>query len=281
MLLICRCPALLNTLRCPGSKLLAVTFLATAMFLSMFSTPALAQVLDASDIESKTGTLKVLLITGGCCHDYQNQKRLIRDGLSKSHSNIDWTILEYGTDRDLKVDVYQSKDWISDYDLVIHNECYGGVEDAEFVKGIVDGHVSTGIPAIVIHCSMHSYRNSPAADLWRSLLGVTSRRHERLKRSLRVEATEGGVAFGFDSILGDGWDTPNGELYIIEKVWPNTEVLATSHSDETMKPEPVVWLNRYEGVKVFGISLGHHNETIEAEAWQQMVRKGFEWCVKP
>ena len=223
--------------------------------------------------------LKVLLITGGCCHDYQNQKKLIREGLSKHCDNLDWTVLEYGSQRDLKIDVYKRSDWIKGYDLVIHNECYGGVEDPDFVNGIVRGHTVHKVPAIVIHCSMHSYRNSPAADQWRALLGVTSTRHERAKRSLRIESTKEGGSFGLKRILGNGWDTPNGELYIIERVWPQTVVLADSYSDETGKREPVVWLNEHNGVKVFGISLGHHNETIEAESWQLMVSQGLRWAV--
>ena len=223
--------------------------------------------------------LKVLLITGGCCHDYQNQKKLIREGLSKHCDNLDWTVLEYGSQRDLKIDVYKRSDWIKGYDLVIHNECYGGVEDPDFVNGIVHGHTVHKVPAIVIHCSMHSYRNSPAADQWRALLGVTSTRHERAKRSLRIESTKEGESFGLKRILRNGWDTSNGELYIIERVWPQTVVLADSYSDETGKREPVVWLNEHNGVKVFGISLGHHNETIEAESWQLMVSQGLRWAV--
>ena len=223
--------------------------------------------------------LKVLLITGGCCHDYQNQKKLIREGLSKHCDNLDWTVLEYGSQRDLKIDVYKRSDWIKGYDLVIHNECYGGVEDPDFVNGIVRGHTVHKVPAIVIHCSMHSYRNSPAADQWRALLGVTSTRHERAKRSLHIESTKEGESFGLKRILRNGWDTPNGELYIIERVWPQTVVLADSYSDETCKREPVVWLNEHNGVKVFGISLGHHNETIEAESWQLMVSQGLRWAV--
>ena len=223
--------------------------------------------------------LKVLLITGGCCHDYQNQKKLIREGLSKHCDNLDWTVLEYGSQRDLKIDVYKRSDWIKGYDLVIHNECYGGVEDPDFVNGIVRGHTVHKVPAIVIHCSMHSYRNSPAADQWRALLGVTSTRHERAKRSLRIESTKEGESFGLKRILRNGWDTSNGELYIIERVWPQTVVLADSYSDETGKREPVVWLNEHNGVKVFGISLGHHNETIEAESWQLMVSQGLRWAV--
>jgi len=228
--------------------------------------------------EPQSGTLRVLLITGGCGHDYQNQKKLIRDGLSKHVDHLEWTVLEYGTERDLKVDVYQRADWIKGYDLVIHNECYGGVEDADFVNGIVKGHVDFGVPAIVIHCSMHSYRNSPAADNWRSLLGVTSRRHEKGNRSLRVESTQEGNEFGFGEILGSGWDTPNGELYLIEEVWPQTVTLATAFSSETNRKEPVAWINQHKGVRVFGISLGHHNETIESEPWQKMLASGFTWA---
>lgn len=223
--------------------------------------------------------VRVLLITGGCCHDYQNQKKLIRTGLTKQLGSIDWTILEYGSQRDLKVDIYERADWITGFDLIIHNECFGGVEDADFVRGIVKGHVDHGVPAIMIHCSMHSYRNSSSADSWRSLVGVTSRRHERAKRSLKVEATDAGERFGIADVIGGGWDTPNGELYIIEQVWPKTVVLADSYSPETMKREPVIWINEHQGVKVFGISLGHHNETIQAEQWQQIVAKGFSWAL--
>ena len=110
-------------------------------------------------------------------------------------------------------------------------------------------------------------------------MGVTSRRHERAKRSLKVEATDAGERFGIADVIGDGWDTPNGELYIIEQVWPKTVVLADSYSPETMKREPVIWINEHQGVKVFGISLGHHNETIQAEQWQQIVAKGFSWAL--
>jgi hypothetical protein len=130
--------------------------------------------------------------------------------------------------------------------MVVHNECFGGVEDPEFVRGIVNAHVEHAVPAIVIHCSMHSYRNSPAADSWRAFLGVTSRRHEKSKHSLRVEATEVGKQHPILSAMGDTWETPNGELYIIEKVWPETQVLAKVHSEETGKEEPVIWTNEHQ-----------------------------------
>lgn len=245
---------------------------------TLFSSTGKSQQAD-QDTDHQVPSLKVLLITGGCCHDYQNQKKLISAGLSKQIDGIDWTVLEYGSGRDIKADVYEDPTWINGYDLVIHNECFGGVEDPRFVRGIVDGHTKSGVPAMVIHCSMHSYRNSDAADAWRALLGVTSRRHERVKRSLNVQLTDDASKYSVGEVIGKGWDTPNGELYIIEEVWPATTVLATAYSPETKKNEPVVWVNQHLGVRVFGISLGHHNETIESAEWQSIVTDGMRWLL--
>ena len=222
--------------------------------------------------------IRALLISGGCCHDYQNQKRLISEGLSKRVGLIEWTILEYGSKRDIKADVYQQGDWIKGFDIVVHNECFGGVEDGEFVQGIVDAHTKLKVPAIVVHCSMHSYRNAPTADSWRAFIGVTSRRHEKKKHPLKVVPTETGKTHPILASMGDSWQTPNGELYIIEKTWPKTTVLAKVHSNETGNDEPVIWTNEYQGVRVFGISLGHHNETIQDQQWQAITAAGWTWC---
>ncbi len=225
--------------------------------------------------------IRALMICGGCCHDYPNQKRIIAESLNQRVGSIDWTILEYSSKREVKADIYKQADWIEGFDIVIHNECFGAIDDGEFVAGIVAGHVKHRVPAIVIHCSMHSYRAAPTADQWRALLGVTSRRHEKKKHSLLVQPTAAGKDHPILAQTKGPWKTPNGELYIIEKVWPNTTVLAQVHSDETNKDEPVIWTNRYKGVKVFGISLGHHNETMESHQWQDIVAAGWKWSLQP
>ncbi|QDT04270.1 Trehalose utilization [Rubripirellula lacrimiformis] len=239
---------------------------------------------DAQDEKSPAQTaakpIRALMVTGGCCHDYENQKQLISEGLSASIGDIEWTICDYDDKRETKAAIYEEDDWISRFDIVIHNECYGAVEDGDFVQSIVDAHVRSGVPAMVIHCSMHSYRAAPTANSWRGLLGVTSRRHEKVKRSLKVVPTAEGKSDPITAALGDGWSTPNGELYIIENVWPNTNVLATAHSDETGNDEPVVWTNEYQGVRLFGTTLGHHNETIQTEQWQSMVAGGWRWVLE-
>lgn len=266
-----------------------IVTLAACLMAAFATSTARADEGAASAVPTK---VRALMITGGCCHDYQNQKQIISECLSEQTGPIDWTILQYGEGRDIKAEIYRDGDWIEGYDIVIHNECFGGVEDAAFVRGIVDAHRRTGIPAIMIHCSMHSYRAAPNADAWRELLGVTSRRHEKSKHSMTVvphsratgrEGTRddptGGIRSRVSRILGDRWATPNGELYLIERVWPSTTVLATAHSDQTDSDHPVIWVNQLDSLRVFGTSLGHHNETMESENWQAIVAAGFDWCL--
>src|SRR5215213_9207413 len=40
--------------------------------------------------------LRALLITGGCCHDYEAQKKTLTEGII-ARANVTWTILHEGT----------------------------------------------------------------------------------------------------------------------------------------------------------------------------------------
>jgi len=134
-----------------------------------------------------------------------------------------------------------------------------------------------GVPAIFVHCSLHSYRNAGAgADGWRELIGVTSRSHEG-KRSVLVKKVnqDHPIMKGFPA----EWQTPNGELYKIEKVWPNCIPLAQAYGKDTKKDHTVIWANTFGKAKVFGTSLGHHNETMNNDVWLDLVSRGLLWSV--
>lgn len=223
--------------------------------------------------------LKAMLVTGGCCHDYDTQRVIVTEGLSRQLGNIDWTIHQYDEKKDTRASVYENPNWADGYDFVVHNECFGDMKDAELIRNIVAGHERSGAAAILIHCSMHSYRNSEAADVWRQFIGVTSTFHEKAKRSLPVIPTQDGRQSKLLASLGERWDTPNGELYVIKQVWPGTTVLATAFSIEEDADQPVIWRRESGGVRVFGTTLGHHNETVRSEPWQAVVAAGTRWAI--
>lgn len=177
--------------------------------------------------------VRALLITGGCCHDYDLQAKALMDG-AKQFGEFAWTVVnEGGKGTDAKIPLYDNPDWARPYDVVVHNECFANTADPEYVRKITTAH-KAGKPAVVIHCAMHSYRAATVDD-WREFLGVTSRRHDHQSAyPVRVLVREHPALKGFPA----NWVTPRDELYLIEKVWPATTVLATSTSERTARITP-------------------------------------------
>ena len=217
--------------------------------------------------------IKALLVTGGSSHDYDAQKRIIKEGL-ESRIPIEVTVADGGRDRAKPHPVYE-RGWADGYDLIIHNECFGGVVDDAFIEGIVNAHLE-GTPGVFIHCSMHSYRNAKGgAEAWRELIGVKSVKHEKAKRRLvAVPAHEHPTLTDFP----DAWHTPNGELYLIDDIGPAVDVLATAYSTQEKRDQPVIWTNTLGKARVFATTLGHHSETVGSDVWLDLVANGALWA---
>jgi uncharacterized protein len=222
----------------------------------------------------ESGRLKALLVTGGCCHDYPNQVRILTEGISERVPVQFDFVLQGGATRDTAINLFKTPRWAEGYDVVVHNLCFGEVRDEEFIESIARVH-HEGVPAVVIHCSMHSFRHS-VTDEWRQLVGVTSRRHER-HRPLEVKNL-----LPSHPVMREfpvSWRTPNGELYIIERLWPDAVPLAQAYGEDTGQDHVCVWVNRYGRGRVFGTTLGHHNETMGHPVYLDLVSRGLMWAV--
>ena len=94
--------------------------------------------------------LQALLVTGGCCHDYVRQQRILARGIS-ARANVVWTVVNQGgTATNSKIPLYRDPAWSQGFDVVVHNECFADVRDKEFVERIVRPH-RDGVPADLIH----------------------------------------------------------------------------------------------------------------------------------
>lgn len=225
-------------------------------------------------VESKNAPIKALMIAGGCCHDYPNQNLILSEGIS-ARANVVWNlVLAKNNDRKNKLPIYDDPDWIDGYDVVVHNECFGGVDDAAWLEKICKSHEEKGVPALFVHCSAHSYRAAPT-DAWRALMGARSTSHER-HRPLAVKNLK--PEHPIMSAFPRTWNTPNGELYKIEKMWPNALPLAKAYGKDTQKDHVVAWINRSGKAKVFATTLGHHNSTMSHPVYLDMVSKGLLWA---
>jgi type 1 glutamine amidotransferase len=219
--------------------------------------------------------INALIISGGCCHDYSLQAKVLMDAVSRTLP-VEWTaVVQGGRGTRGSMPVYANAAWSKPFDIVVHNECLADVDDPTYIRRITTAHRG-GPPAVVIHCAMHSYRAATFDD-WREFLGVTTRRHTSpFAIPVKIAAKDHAAMKGFK----ENWVTPVDELYVIEKLWPNATALATAVSPEDKKEYALVWVNEYQGTRVFGTTLGHGNDTWNDPVFQDLLTRGFKWALK-
>ncbi len=226
------------------------------------------------DDTNSDGSLNILLITSGCCHDYDFQTKAMQLAFEQQDVKTVWTVVnEGGTGTQAEIDFYKDPNWAEGFDVVIHNECFANTKSPEYIRRITGPH-KAGANAVVIHCAMHTYRSAQIDD-WREFLGVTSKRHDHQSNyAIDVVAKDHPIMQDFPS----GHKTALDELYIIEKVWPNTTVLAESKSERDGKSHAVLWTNNYGKARVFGTTYGHSNGTFEDPLFLKTLVRGTLWA---
>jgi type 1 glutamine amidotransferase len=227
--------------------------------------------------------LKVMLITGGCCHDYKKQTEILKKGLEERiNVTVDQIHVDDGSTKPA-LPIYGNPDYGAGYDLIIHDECAADIKDEATVKGVLKPHVEDGIPAVALHCAMHSYRtgdiHKPAKEgsldaLWFEFLGIQSSRHGAQK-PIEISFETHVVTKGMKD-----WTTINEELYNNVKVFDSVDELAKG-KQEGEKDAVVAWTNVYgkNKVRIFGTTIGHNNATVEDSRYLDLVAKGALWAM--
>src|SRR5947207_9044038 len=92
----------------------------------------------AASVSFSAEPLRALLVTGGCCHDYEAQKKTLTEGIS-ARANVTWTIIHEGDNagKDTEYSIYKKPDWAKDFDVIVHNECAGQLTNVAWVESIV------------------------------------------------------------------------------------------------------------------------------------------------
>ena len=246
---------------------------------AIVSTVVLAVVFFASGCHSTSPSagasrpLRALLITGGCCHNYKLQSEALTNAVGRLAA-VEWKIVqEGGTGTRAMLSLYDDPNWAKGFDVVVHNECFADTTDTNYIRKITAAH-RAGVPAVVVHCAMHTYR-ATGVDDWREFLGVTSRRHDHQSHYAvkKVEPVHPIV----QGIPAD-WKTPSDELYVIEKLWPNARALATSVSEQDGKTYPVAWINQCGKARVFGTTYGHSDDTFSDPVYLGYLSRGVLWA---
>lgn len=218
--------------------------------------------------------LKILFITGGGFHDFEAQREMLTKGLGE-RIKIEFTVDHgAGSDATAVPERFTDPDWVKGYDLVLYNISLSVDQKPETAQAIIDSHVKHGVPAALLHGSTHSYRRT-GNDEWFKFLGARSMRHDaRRPFANEVLAPDHPVMTGFPN----PWQQDQGELYIIEEIFPSAQPLARAHSVETKTNHPTIWVNSYLGIRIFVTTIGHHNETMASDTYLDLVSRGILWA---
>lgn len=246
--------------------------IASSLFL-VFSLPSIAQ----------EKPLKVMLITGGCCHNYATQKEILKKGIeARTHATVDQIHVPDGSTKP-PLPIFGNPDYAHGYDVVIHDECAADIKDEETVRGVIKPHLD-GMPGVNLHCAMHSYRTGDhkkkvetlgtAASLWFEYLGLQSSGHGPQK-PINIVYTDRKhpITMGLPD-----WTTINEELYNNVRLFDTAKPLATGKQGN--QEAVVVWINLYgeKKTRVFNTTIGHNNETVADERYLDLVTKGLLWA---
>jgi len=234
--------------------------------------------------------VRILLITGGCCHDYAGQKDILKKGIEARANVVIDQIHTGDASTHPPLAILGKPDYAAGYDLIMHDECAADVSDPALVEGVLKPH-RDGIPGVNLHCAMHSYRignpNDPvtpgtAHGYWFEYLGLQSSGHGPQEPiSINFTNQQNPVVKG----VGD-WVTIHEELYNNVHVFDTAQVLAygtqmIKQKDGSQKAVKSVaaWVNRYgpNKTKVFSTTIGHNSETVGDPRYLDLVTRGVLW----
>ncbi len=218
--------------------------------------------------------IHALLVTGGCCHDYNRQKEILTKGIS-ARANVRWTVVQQGGQTtDAAIPLYNDPNWADGFDIVVHNECFADVKDPAFIDRILSAH-QKGTPAILIHCAMHCYRIGD--DRWFRFVGLQSPGHGP---HYPFQADNVKPDHPIMEGMGDSFQVAQGELYHTIKIFDTATPLAQAKRKSDQQPQVCIWTNDYQGTRVFGTTIGHYNQTMADPKYLDMMTRGLLWAVQ-
>ncbi len=239
--------------------------------------------------------LRVLLITGGCCHDYVGQKDVLKAGL-EARANL---VVEHmhTPDKSTKppLALHTDASYGKGFDVIIHDECAADISDPAALRNVLQPHLD-GIPGVNLHCAMHSYRVSkefrtplaPGSEGagWFDYLGLQSSAHAT-QEPIAIKFVAG--ASPITKGMAD-WTTIKEELYNNvqpPKNFPGHTSLATGRQTTTAKDGTkkdsefvIVWTNEFgpRKTRVFSTTIGHNTATVSDPRYLDLVARGVLWA---
>ncbi|CAA0111622.1 Uncharacterised protein [Halioglobus japonicus] len=210
---------------------------------------------DTTPVEPLNPPLKALILTSpGVYHNYEQQTWDLAHGIVE-RANVRFDVSLAEPER------WKTTDYSDGYDVLIYNICMADNQDAELIANMRRQTEELGVPALIIHCTTHSFRDT---ELWWPLYGLKTKAHEPERALRQIQNGPHPILTG----IPEDWVLPQDELYI-NLDFTGQSLLSTIGEDGA--PHTTGWLD-YQGLTpIFGTTLGHSEETMKNSAYQQLI----------
>ena len=212
--------------------------------------------------------MKVLWCTGGGFHDYKGLQPILTKAIQK-HAPVKIAFTPSTNPKE-----WAKPGFADDYDLIVLFFSIHDVAGKPVVENIAKT-IHDGKPAVVIHGTLHSYRELKAdRDAFCEAIGLTSVKHDKAQEIATKKVSDHWIVADWPV----DWKTSRDELYENVKFWPNATPLLTAYSDASKKEQVVAWINHYGKGRVFGTTLGHGSPTTDMETYHKLLANGLLWA---
>lgn len=256
-------------------------------------TGLLAALLLAITSAAASAAGRVMYVTHepGRWHDYTSQLADFREVAATAG----WDLTVASGDKDRLFEFLRGPDFAAGQDAVVYNFCLADSRDMAAMRNIIKQTTEGGVPALLVHCAMHSWWDSfkkgkpiPGNELglaranrrllkqwheehpddplpaWGDFTGVASTRHGP-KEPIELVAADGSP---LSLEIPQGYRTLDTELYNNHYVTP--DIVPLVHGLQGNDRAIAMWLApRGEG-RIIGLTLGHADEE-----WKDPVFRGL------
>jgi hypothetical protein len=261
---------------------------------------------------SVMGAGKVLYVTHepGKWHKYTPQLKTFKEQIA---TKAGWDITIMTGDYDGLIEQLKKPDFAKGYDAIVYNYCLAASEDLDACANVMKQTRNGGVPAMLIHCSMHSwwgtYKTGEKGALGEKYKGKALANPDLVAKWKKDNGDKRFPAYGdFTGVasvrhgkklpivlhkvgnhpatkdLKEGYATPNTELYnnqyVSKKVVPIIEGV-----QEGEERAIVMWTCPQGKSQVMGLSLGHGAVEDGPDEWetpefQNLVINGVNYLIE-
>ncbi|MEH6593315.1 MAG: ThuA domain-containing protein [Halioglobus sp.] len=247
---------------------------------------------------------RILYVTHepGRWHEYSPQLSSFRALAVEAN----WKLTVATGTMDETVEFLKQENFARDQDAIVYNFCMADSRDIAAMSNLISQTADHGVPALLIHCSMHSWwdtfkkgkpipgnsagqaradrrlieqwqqtHSDQPLPAWGDFTGVASTGHGRQKPIALTRLVDHPVT----ARLPEGYSTVATELYNNHYIGANVKPLLQGKQgrDEAI----VMWLAARGGSEIIGLTLGHGEEEWNDPVFRALVVDALAYLASP